>query len=375
MKLATFLSLALVLLGLGICQDLQAQTSLARYELQFVPVSNSGTSLDVAVQIRSAGAGFQLFNANLIFTYTPVSNFGKPVLLKRFGNFDNTVSTSYREMTMTYPAAGVLSLNIAHNEAPYTKVSTSWMDVGVVRLPITNTAGGYALTWKTSNATSPTASAMTTLVYQYTGETTRPGIVAGGRSTDLKGSLGSLDLLAFTARLSGSQVLLNWATSADSKIGSFEVERSAQMTAWTKIGTVDGSDGANTYSYTDNSIATTAAAYYRLKMLDASGQFKYSPIAKVQRNSTISAPQLLASYPNPFNPNVTVHFTVPSDQVVTVAVFDASGKEITRLYDNELLQAGDYSKVFNGSDLASGKYLLRMVAGDYIATENLILNK
>jgi hypothetical protein len=72
---------------------------------------------------------------------------------------------------------------------------------------------------------------------------------------------------------------------------------------------------------------------------------------------------------------VTIHFTLTNEAPVTITIFDASGKEVTRLYDNEVLQAGDYSKVFNGSELASGKYLLRMVSGDFVATENLILNK
>jgi len=375
MKLATFVSLAVLLLGLGIFQDLQAQTGLARYDLQFVTTANSGTSLDVKVQIRSAGADFQLFNANLIFNYTPVSNFGKPVLLKRFENFDNTVSSSYRAMTLTYPLSGTVSLNIAQSEAPYTTVSSTWLDVAVVRLPITNATGGYTLAWRMPSTNPQSAPGVVTLVYQASGPNTRPAIVPIGTAADSRGSLGNLDLLAFTARLSGAQVLLNWATSADAKISSFEVERSAQTTTWTKIGTVDGVDAASTYSFSDRSVLPAATMYYRLKMLDASGQFKYSAIAKVQLSRIATSAQLLASYPNPFNPAVNIHFTVPTDMAVTVTVFDASGKEVTRLYDNEMLQAGDYSKVFNGADLASGKYLLRMVAGDYIATENLILNK
>jgi hypothetical protein len=95
----------------------------------------------------------------------------------------------------------------------------------------------------------------------------------------------------------------------------------------------------------------------------------------VQLTNAVAAAQLHPSFPNPFNPTVTIRFTLPVDESVTVTIFDAAGKEITRLYDNEMLKAGDYAKVFNATRFASGKYLLRMQAGDYIATENLVLNK
>jgi hypothetical protein len=382
MKLATTLSLAVILLGLGIFQDLQAQDKTL-YDLQFVAVSNSGSTLDVKVQIRSSGADFQLCDANLVFTCTPASNFGVPVILKRFDNFDNTSSTHYKGMTATTLQIGRVSLNIAHGDAPYTTVSTSWMDVAVLRLPFTSANGTFSLSW----AKSPTAASTTgnTVLYRYNGANARGTLVPAGTFIDLKGSLNPFSLLAFTARVNGREVLLNWELGADANLSSFDVERSAVSSSattasWSKIGAVDAgravsNSAVRSYAFSDKDIAGANALMYRLKMLGASGDFKYSPIAKVQFNVAIGAPQLLASYPNPFNPAVTIHFTLTNEAPVTITIFDASGKEVTRLYDNEVLQAGDYSKVFNGSELASGKYLLRMVSGDFVATENLILNK
>jgi len=378
MKLATFVSLALLVLGLGICQDLQAQT-VAHYELQLTEVSNNGTFLDAKVQIRSAGADFQLLNANLVFTFSPTENFGTPTLLKRFDNFDNTLSSHYREMTCTLPMAGRVFVNIAQNEAPYTTVSTSWLDVAIVRLPIVKANGTYALAWRLPSATNINVPAGSTQVYQSTSTNLGAAAVLAGNCTSIKGSLNPFDLQAFTARMSGQQVQLNWSMGVDSKVKSFDVERSANTNVWTAIGTVAGGVRASTvgqtYSYTDKDISGMNSILYRLKMTDPNGDVKYSSTVKVQISNVAAKPQLLASYPNPFNPMTTVRFTVPGNVAVTVTIFDAAGKEIMRLYDNEVLEAGDYSKTFNGSNLASGKYLLRMVAGDYIATENLILNK
>jgi hypothetical protein len=378
MKLATFVSLAVLVLGLGVFQDLQAQT-LARYDLQLVEVSNSGTFLDAKVQIRSAGVDFQLFNANLIFAFSPTANFGAATLLKRYDNFDNTLSSNYVGMTCTQPFAGKVSLNISHNEAPFTTVSKSWMDVAIVRLPIIKATGTYALTWCLPSATNIDLPRGSTQVYQYTSKDQGTGIVMAGNCVSIKGSLNPFDLLAFTARMSGRQVQLNWTTGPDSKVKSFDVERTAKTNVWTKIGSVDAglrsSTAAQTFAYTDNDISGMNSILYRLKMTDANGDAKYSSQVKVLLSNVAERPQLLASFPNPFNPTTTVRFTVPGGVAVTVTIFDAAGKEVMRLYNNEVLEAGDYSKTFNGTDLASGKYLLRMVAGDYIATENLILNK
>jgi hypothetical protein len=251
--------------------------------------------------------------------------------------------------------------------------------VAIVRLPIVKASGTYALAWRLPSATNIDVPAGSTQVYQSV-ETGFGSLAAlPGKCTSIRGSLNPFELLSFTARPGGLQVLLNWSMGADSKVKSFDVERSSRTNVWTAIGTVNGlaraGAAAQTFAYADKDISGMNTILYRLKMTDANGTVKYSSSVKVQIGNAAAAPQLLASYPNPFNPMTTVRFSVPGTMAVTVTVFDDAGKEIMRLCDNEMLDAGEYTRTFNGTNLASGKYLLRMVAGDYIATENLILNK
>ena len=110
-------------------------------------------------------------------------------------------------------------------------------------------------------------------------------------------------------------------------------------------------------------------------MLDRDGSNKYSSTVKISAGSLATTPQLYPTYPNPFNPQATVHFMLPSDQMVTVILYDADGKEALRLYDNEMLKGGYYTRTLNGARLASGKYILRMTAGTYHSSENLIIEK
>jgi hypothetical protein len=71
--------------------------------------------------------------------------------------------------------------------------------------------------------------------------------------------------------------------------------------------------------------------------------------------------QLGANYPNPFNPGTTIPFTVARASHVRIMVFDALGREVSRLVDADLVP-GDHAAVFDGSGRASGMYICRMSA-------------
>ena len=70
---------------------------------------------------------------------------------------------------------------------------------------------------------------------------------------------------------------------------------------------------------------------------------------------------LRGNYPNPFNPQTTIGFTLPSASDVRLVVYDALGREVARLVEGEL-GAGLHEARFDGGSLASGLYLYRLVA-------------
>jgi len=64
---------------------------------------------------------------------------------------------------------------------------------------------------------------------------------------------------------------------------------------------------------------------------------------------------LYQNYPNPFNPVTTIRFSIPQDELVTLAVYDITGREVATLL-NYHLSAGTYTVQWNARAAASGVY-------------------
>ena len=89
---------------------------------------------------------------------------------------------------------------------------------------------------------------------------------------------------------------------------------------------------------------------------------------------------LKQNYPNPFNPTTTIEFALASDALISLALYDVTGREVMNLVDRNL-DAGHYSFVLNASDLPSGMYFYKLSAQDsqnhlmFTSTKKLVLMK
>lgn len=84
--------------------------------------------------------------------------------------------------------------------------------------------------------------------------------------------------------------------------------------------------------------------------------------------------ELNQNFPNPFNPSTKIRYSVASTSFVKLKVYDILGREIAELV-NEEKPAGIYEANFEGSRLASGVYIYRLQAGNFIETKKMILLK
>ena len=82
------------------------------------------------------------------------------------------------------------------------------------------------------------------------------------------------------------------------------------------------------------------------------------------------------NYPNPFNPSTTIKFGIPRQGLVSLKVYDMSGREVANLINNRKMNAGQVTQRFDGSSLSSGVYFYSLVVdGELIATKKMVLVK
>ena len=123
---------------------------------------------------------------------------------------------------------------------------------------------------------------------------------------------------------------------------------------------------------------------YLIRLQDAENQFVLlgtqlieKPLTKQQVITELGKPDsyaLNANYPNPFNPSTNIQFSTPEQSFVELKVFDILGNEVANLVKQDM-EPGNYSVVFNGSNLASGIYLYRLVSGNFFDTKKMMLIK
>ncbi len=89
--------------------------------------------------------------------------------------------------------------------------------------------------------------------------------------------------------------------------------------------------------------------------------------------------QLKGNYPNPFNPETTISFSVKDAGPVSVEIYNVKGQLVQKLV-NDVRDAGDHTVVWNGTDnngraVSSGVYYYKMNTGKYSSTKKMIMMK
>lgn len=114
---------------------------------------------------------------------------------------------------------------------------------------------------------------------------------------------------------------------------------------------------------------------YRLEL---EGQVDAVRAPKTQTDTAPLAYGMSAAYPNPFNPEALLPFTVARTADVRITVYNLLGQEVMVLADGSY-EAGRHTAVLNGERLASGAYVVRAVMTDaqesHVFTEKVTLLK
>lgn len=200
-----------------------------------------------------------------------------------------------------------------------------------------NTTGTPAFGYVTSNATTNS----------YSG-------------TERRFTLGSITqynplpikLIYFTAIADGNKVRLNWDAENEQEIVRYEIEKSPNAVNFIFLSAVSSRQlSQSAYTNFDNSPAM-GWNYYRLKIIDKSGNFFYSPVRSVKFNEGIEKVRM---FPNPATD--VLHILLPASYVnkVTMQLYSIEGKIISSFKPSLT------SIELGISNLSGGTYVLRLI--------------
>jgi hypothetical protein len=184
------------------------------------------------------------------------------------------------------------------------------------------------------------------------------------RGSELQPIVLAAKLANFTAQVANEKVWLTWSTSQEQNLSHYCIERSYDNKNFEQAALLFPADeitGLNNYSYRD-AIKNSAASmiYYRLKMVDKDGRFKYSETKFVRLGNGTDSVKI-AAYPNPVVNEL--HISVPQNwlnKTVNGQLLNTNGSIIKtfNIQQNAVLAMSDvpagtyYIKVVNGKEMS-----------------------
>ena len=79
-------------------------------------------------------------------------------------------------------------------------------------------------------------------------------------------------------------------------------------------------------------------------------------------------------FPNPFNPTTSISFSIPEQSQTSLQVYDIKGNLISTLL-NQTMNVGHHQIEWNGENLSSGTYFIRINSGDFSDVKKVVLVK
>ena len=197
------------------------------------------------------------------------------------------------------------------------------------------------------------------------------------------------------------EVELRWVANTESDMdgGVYQIYRDEvyNSTGWSlgfeHVATVNHPASASTVSWIDNASVTDVGdrtLHYKIIAVDNAGYNSgwsnevqiYAKIPKIATDGSdtpVSKYSLEENYPNPFNPTTQIRYQLSDISDVKLKIYNTLGQLVKTLVSQKQ-SAGNYAVQWDGSNdlgerVASGIYIYRIQAGDFIQSRKMILMK
>lgn len=344
----------------------------------YFPVGSSGQFRQAIIKYTTASSGGRLkvsgYETNPGSTNTiNITELGTGYVLDRYSQ------EAWWKITTSDVTGGIYNISVLADVISGVS-STNFNKLRVLKR--TNSTSEWTLTGTHSDATGSS----THPLVKRTGLSGFSEFGIGGYSVDgnvLNNAPLPIQLSSFTSSPKERNVNLDWVTASEINNAGFEIQRTeakVQNSGFSKIGFVSGKGTVNTpthYTFEDKKLQT-GKYNYRLKQIDANGNFEYYALNGDVEIGVPNKFNISQNYPNPFNPITKIDFDLPFDSKVNIVLYDMTGREVKTLV-NESRTAGYHTVQFNASDLSSGMYFYRIITKssdkDFIATKKMALVK
>lgn len=177
-------------------------------------------------------------------------------------------------------------------------------------------------------------------------------------------------LISFTAAYNNGVTRLNWVTENEVNFSHYEIERkSATGADYISVASKQsvGSTGSSDYQVTDDlSNISDDVVYYRLKMVDIDGVFKYSNVIMVRKEK--KSIKGITISPNPVfkGANATVRYEASASATISIRVMDMAGRQVLS-QQNNITSGTNSIQLNNLSKLQPGLYVVQLMNGNDIS--------
>jgi len=174
----------------------------------------------------------------------------------------------------------------------------------------------------------------------------------------------------------GINVVLHWLAPEGGNVLGYMIQRDEILLTSVPI---------TTLSYTDYSTEADTEYIYHVSVVYSLGESApatitiHTPVPEIENTSLPRKTELQGNYPNPFNPETQIKFSLHHETEVQINIYNIKGQLVKTLV-HKTYPAGNYLVLWNGTDeqgrkVSSGIYYYQMLSQEYTALKKMVLLK
>lgn len=202
----------------------------------------------------------------------------------------------------------------------------------------------------------------------------------------------AVTLSSFEISAGNGLALLKWITQSEIDNLGFNILRScsaegpySEISSYlnnTELKGLGTSSQGQMYQYYDFDLKNGQTYWYKIQDVSINGRInEHGPVSiKPDESSKLTKESLFPprtfalfqNYPNPFNPKTVIRYQLAQDSETSLSVYNLLGQEVATLSKGRQT-AGKYDLSWDGSNMPSGIYYYRLLAGKYTEIKSMLL--